>query len=166
MNRLKRQLIKAAKQKGMCDMGKDIIRHADSMDEMLQQYHEHIGWHVVNNNPPENILREHFAGFSNDWAAVDAVGVKFTDQKKVYMTLGSEGEAYYSTGKRGRVYLRHDAEVTVYAEPKTFVMISAYDNATVRIRPADTARVYVFLHDNAHIVDTPDFPKQIIIKKA
>lgn len=164
MNKLRRQLLKAAKQKGMCEMGKEIIRHARDLDEILQQYHDHLGWHIENNNPPEDILREHFAGFSNDWAAADVKGVKFVDQDKVFMALAAEGEACYTPGHRGRVYLRQDAEVTIYAEPKTFVMVSAYDNARITIRPTDTARVYVYLHGNAQVVDTPDFPKQITIK--
>lgn len=166
MNKLRRQLLKAAKQKGMCDIGKDIIRHAASLDEILQQFHDHLGWHVEHDNPPFEVLKEHFEGFSNDWAAADVKGVQFVDQEKVLMVLGSEGEACYTPGHRGRVFVRHNSEVTVYAEPKTFVMVSAYDNARITIRPADTARVYVYLHGNAQVVDTPDFPKQVTIKHA
>ena len=165
MNRtLRKQLLKAANQKGLCDAGKDIIRHAEDLDTVLKQYHDHIGWHIEHDNPPEEVLREHFTGFYNDWAAVGAKNVGFIDQEKVFLALDAEGEAHYTDGKRGRVFLRHNAEVTVYAEPKTFVLVSAYDNAAVRIRPADTARVYVYLHGNAKVIDTPDFPKQITIK--
>lgn len=164
MKDLKKQLMAAAKAKGMCDEGKRIIRKARSVEEMLQQYHDHIGWHMENDNPPEAVLKEHFAGFHNEWAAADVKGVEFTDQEKVLMVLGSEGETHYTTGKRGRVFVRHNSELTVYAQQKTFVVVSAYENARVRIRPEDTARVCVFLHGNSQLIDTPDMPKQITVK--
>ena len=165
MNKLRKQLLKAAKQKGLCDTGKDIIRHAPDLETMMQQYHDHIGWHIVHDNPPKEVLREHFAGFSNNWVAIDTKAT-FVDEEKVFLAIAANGEVQYGNNKRGRVYMRQDAALNLNAGQGAFVTVSAYDNATVRVRPADTARVYVFLHDNARMVDTPDFPKQIIIKKA
>ncbi|MBR1525776.1 MAG: hypothetical protein IJ640_03850 [Prevotella sp.] len=164
MKELNKDLLKAATERNLCDDGKRIIRRAD-FEEMIQQYHDHIGWHMEHDNPPEEVLRKHFEGYINQWAAVGVKGCNFVDEKTVLLCLDSEGEARFTNGKRGRVFIRHDSELTLYAEPHTFIVVSVYDNATLRVHPADTARVCVYLHGvNAKVIDTPDMPKQVIIK--
>lgn len=161
----KKSLYAAAKAAGMCRDGKRKLRHAKSIDELVVFFKENIIWLVEHDYPPVAVLREHYAGFYNEWAAADAKGVEFFNQEKVFVALASEGTAHYTHGKRGRVFVRHDSELTIYAENDTFVVVSVFDNARVTIRPTETAKVYVYLHGNAQVVDTPDFPQQIIIEK-
>ncbi len=161
----KRGLYAAAIAVGMCRDGKRKLRHAKSIDELAAFFKENIIWLVEHNYPPIAVLHELYAGFHNEWAAADAKGVEFFDQEKVFVALASEGAAHYTHGKKGRVFVRHDSELTIYAENNTFIVVSVYDNARVTIRPTEAAKVYVYLHGNAQVVDTPDCPQQIIIEK-
>lgn len=155
--------MKAARQKGLCDTGKDIIRHAD-VDEIIRQYRDHLGWHVTHDNPPEDILRKHYAGFCTDWVAVGAEAA-FADQSKVLLTCDAKGVVTYSEKKRGRVFVRHGATLELTAAKGAMVVVSMYDDCIAHIEAAEGARVYVFLHDVARLEDTPTDTKEIVISK-
>lgn len=149
---LKHDLLKAAKNNGMCRMGKGVIRHKD-MGEMLERYKEFIVWQIKHDNPPEAVLRKHFAGFSNDWAACE-VEATFADQPKVLLTCDAKGVVSYSEGKRGRVFVRHGAALRLTAAKDTMVVVSLYDDCHAYVEAADGAKVYVFLHDNSNLLNS------------
>ena len=156
--------MEAAREIGLCDDGRAIIKEAD-MAPMLNEYRDHIGWHVERDNPSESILRKYFYGMQTEWLNVGREATIYNAEKFMF-TCGASGKAIYEQNKRGRIYVRHGSYVEIEAASEAFVIVSLYDDCKASIKADAGARVYVYLHGDASVSeDTLKESKEIIIKK-
>lgn len=166
MKQINKDFLASAKRNGnICKQGKDIIKRAETPDELVESFRKNIVWLMKNNYPNESELMQYFNGFVSEWLAVNALNAEFKDNSIVCLLCGSRATATYSNNSRGRLFVRHNSKLTLKVEKGGYCILSLYENAQVKIEAAEGAEVFVFLFDNATVVETQESKDIIIIKQ-
>lgn len=165
MKQINKDFSATAKRNGnICKMGRTMIKRAKSPEELAELFRKYIVWAMKNNYPNESELMKYYNGYISEWGAVNVLNAEFKNSSIVCLMCGSIATATYSDNSRGRIFARHGSKLTLKVEKGGHCILSLYDNAQAKIEVAEGAKVFVFLFDNATVVDSQEC-KGIIINR-
>lgn len=146
MKRLRIELARQAKAKGICPEWHETLKKTQNIKELASMFLRGIDFCTENDYPSIDFIRANFKGKVEEYGIHLDESVRLTNPRKTVLLGKSEGIIELDGFTVAEVFLKHDSTLELKASGNSFVMVSLFEKTSLTVTASDHARVRIRKH--------------------